>query len=475
MAHEVFISHSAKDKTIADAVCAMLESEGVRCWIAPRDVTPGMEWGRCIIEAIRQARIMVLVFTSSANASHQIRREVERAVNHDIVILPFRVENVMPDESLEYFIGNVHWLDALTPPLEAHLRSLAGTIKMLLVTKPLREGAEAMQPLGAHAGADPRRSPIEPQPEPPAPNVVATTLPPNAQSNKAAANGDAARPKSQQKRGRAPILILGGAVVLAVVLVVAIMARSGRNRSPAAQTTQALPPAAGTGASSNAPTGPSIGQSAAQPSPGEANRPSASAPSKAPLPALDPDEEAKEADSLIGQKQYAQARPLAQKACDGGVMLGCFNLGWLYNNGWGVAQNYKEAASLYKKACGGGVEAGCFDLGVFFEHGVGVAQNFAQAASLYKQACEGGYAESCAALGGLYRHGDGFAKDEGQAFLLFKRACDSDDPSGCGNVGFDYAYGLGVAKDMATGIQFLKKACSGGNQWSCDRLNELPQ
>jgi hypothetical protein len=132
MAHEVFISHSVKDKVTADAVCAMLESNGIRCWIAPRDVMPGMEWGASIIGAIKQARVMVLVFTASANSSPQIRKELERAVHHEVVILPFRVENVIPDEALEYFIGNVHWLDALTPPLEAHLKNLAGTIKTLL-------------------------------------------------------------------------------------------------------------------------------------------------------------------------------------------------------------------------------------------------------------------------------------------------------------------------------------------------------
>ncbi|HVN94718.1 MAG TPA: TIR domain-containing protein, partial [Terracidiphilus sp.] len=132
MAHDVFISHSAKDKVTADAVCAMLESEGIRCWIAPRDVLPSMEWGEAIIDAIEQCRIMVLVFTANANASPQIRREVERAVNHGVAILPLRIENVLPAKALEYFIGNVHWLDALTPPIEAHLKSLAGTIKILL-------------------------------------------------------------------------------------------------------------------------------------------------------------------------------------------------------------------------------------------------------------------------------------------------------------------------------------------------------
>ena len=132
MAHDVFICHSAKDKTTADAVCAMLESNGVRCWIAPRDVTPGMEWSECIIDAIEECRVMVLVFTTNANESGQIRREIERAVNRGVAILPIRIEDILPGRALEYFIGNVHWLDALTPPLESHLQNLAGTVKLLL-------------------------------------------------------------------------------------------------------------------------------------------------------------------------------------------------------------------------------------------------------------------------------------------------------------------------------------------------------
>lgn len=132
MAHDVFICHSAKDKTTADAVCAMLESSGIRCWIAPRDVTAGMEWSECIIDAIEECRVMVLVFTTNANESPQIRREVERAVNRGVAILPLRIEDILPARALEYFIGNVHWLDAMTPPLESHLQNLAGTVKILL-------------------------------------------------------------------------------------------------------------------------------------------------------------------------------------------------------------------------------------------------------------------------------------------------------------------------------------------------------
>jgi TIR domain len=132
MAFDTFISYSSKDKTAADAVCAVLEQAGIRCWIAPRDIRPGGEYGGAIIEAIDQCRVMVLIFSSSANSSRQIHREIERAVSKGVPIIPVRIEEVVPTKSMEYFLGAIHWLDALTPPLENHLHRLAETVKALL-------------------------------------------------------------------------------------------------------------------------------------------------------------------------------------------------------------------------------------------------------------------------------------------------------------------------------------------------------
>lgn len=126
--HDVFVSYSHHDKPRADAVCTTLEARGIRCWIAPRDIVPGQEWGAAIVEAIRAARVMVLVFSSHANASPQVRREVERAVTAETVLIPLRIENVAPVASLEYFLGTPHWLDALVPPFEAHLDGLATAV-----------------------------------------------------------------------------------------------------------------------------------------------------------------------------------------------------------------------------------------------------------------------------------------------------------------------------------------------------------
>ena len=132
MAHDVFVSYSSRDKPTADAVVARLEAARLRCWVAPRDILPGMEWGEGIIDGINRSRVMVLVFSSNANASPQIRREVERAVNKGLPIIPFRIEDILPSRSLEYFLSSPHWLDALTPPVEAHIQRLADAVTTLL-------------------------------------------------------------------------------------------------------------------------------------------------------------------------------------------------------------------------------------------------------------------------------------------------------------------------------------------------------
>jgi hypothetical protein len=139
--HDVFISYSSKDKPTADAVCAILEQRGVRCWITPRDVLPGQEWAGSIIRAINGARAMVLIFSAASNASPQVLREVERAVHAGAPIIPFRIEDTPPSESLEYFISTPHWLDALTPPLEEHAIRLADSVKRLLSETRASRGA----------------------------------------------------------------------------------------------------------------------------------------------------------------------------------------------------------------------------------------------------------------------------------------------------------------------------------------------
>lgn len=132
MSHQVFICYASEDKSTADAVCAILEENGVRCWIAPRDVLAAEDYGQAIVHSMSASRLVVFVFSAHANASPHVTRELEGAVSHGIPILPFRIEDAIPSDSLQYYLGGIHWLDALTPPLEAHLQHLAGTVRLLL-------------------------------------------------------------------------------------------------------------------------------------------------------------------------------------------------------------------------------------------------------------------------------------------------------------------------------------------------------
>jgi hypothetical protein len=130
--HDIFISYSSEDKPTADAICAALEAQRIRCWIAPRDVLPGENFPEAIIHAIEMSRIMVLVFSSHSNTSGHVMRELTKAVSKGVIIIPFRIEDIPPSPAMEYLIGVPHWLDALTPPLELHIQKLARTVTILL-------------------------------------------------------------------------------------------------------------------------------------------------------------------------------------------------------------------------------------------------------------------------------------------------------------------------------------------------------
>ncbi len=107
-----------KDKAVADAVCATLEAGGLRCWIAPRDVSPGGTWAQEIVQAIGGSRVLVLIFSSHSDNSEMVNRELDIATDCRLAIIPFRIEDIAPSGETRFYLAGKHWLDAMTPPLE---------------------------------------------------------------------------------------------------------------------------------------------------------------------------------------------------------------------------------------------------------------------------------------------------------------------------------------------------------------------
>lgn len=163
MAHDVFISHSAKDKATADAMCALLEASGIRCWVAPRDIAPGSSWAGAIVDAIGASLALVLVLSPNSNDSKQVMREVSAAADSDIPILPFKIHQVALSKELDFFIGPAHWLDAMTPPLEAHLLRLRDRLRLLLVKPRAPVGTQTPSPDAPARPASPAASSTRPR------------------------------------------------------------------------------------------------------------------------------------------------------------------------------------------------------------------------------------------------------------------------------------------------------------------------
>jgi TonB family protein len=129
MARDAFISYSKKDKAIADAICAALENEGLTCWYAPRDVEVGGDWDASIMEALANSRVMILVWSANSDTSKQVKRELAIALDDlGVSLIPFRTE-ITEHSKLRYYLGNIQWLDASTPPLEKNLPLLIQEVR----------------------------------------------------------------------------------------------------------------------------------------------------------------------------------------------------------------------------------------------------------------------------------------------------------------------------------------------------------
>ena len=132
MAHDVFISYSHNDQPVADAICHTLESNGIRCWYAPRNIDFGLMWAGSIVRAIRECTVFILLYSDSSNASSNVLNEVANAADNDCIIIPFRIDRSEMNDDLVYYLNSRHWLDAVTPPLQKHIDDLCHQVSQRL-------------------------------------------------------------------------------------------------------------------------------------------------------------------------------------------------------------------------------------------------------------------------------------------------------------------------------------------------------
>ena len=143
MPPRTFISFASKDVKVAQTLCSALESRGIPCWISARDIQPGENFQVSIVQALRHAKIMVLVFTANSNSSEEMTKELALASQQRLIVIPLRVEDVTPGDAFTYEFATRQWIDVFAD-WESSIDQLCRRISRALENPTLED--EAISP-----------------------------------------------------------------------------------------------------------------------------------------------------------------------------------------------------------------------------------------------------------------------------------------------------------------------------------------
>ncbi len=221
---DVFISHSSKDKEIANAVVDYLESKDIPCWIAPRDIVAGSDWAASINTAITTTKVFMLIYSENSAKSDQCVRELGVAESKkSIFVVPYKVDETALIGTYEYYLTNAHWVNAnykkndyRFEELFVHLSGLLGKSSQVI-------------------------------------NVQN-----NIQEQHIHNNAPATAKSGNWLKDHIPLVAVGGVALVAVVALIAVIASNSGNKavdtSAPAETTAALSESITTSSGENAPT-----------------------------------------------------------------------------------------------------------------------------------------------------------------------------------------------------------------------------
>jgi adenylate cyclase len=147
---EVFVSYASQDVAVANTLIAALETHGIKCWIAPRDVRPGTVYADAIVGAINESKALVLVLSANAMPSAHVGREVERAASKRKQLIAFRIDAAPLSRELEYFLSNSQWIDVPKLGMPAAVATLMESVRRRPVAAP------QILPVGTRAGGSKR-------------------------------------------------------------------------------------------------------------------------------------------------------------------------------------------------------------------------------------------------------------------------------------------------------------------------------
>ena len=160
-------------------------------------------------------------------------------------------------------------------------------------------------------------------------------------------------------------------------------------------------------------------------------------------------------------------------AADAGDLSAQFTLGWIYEHGADVPQDYREAIDWYRRAASHGEPEAINTVGLLYYYGKGVPKDPREATIWFHQAAELGHPEAQWNLAGMYYRGDGAPQDDTQAERWCRRAAEQDCPPAQHSLANIYHDGRGVAADYTEAATWYRRAAAQGfakAQWNLAEL-----
>lgn len=131
MNHDVFISYSSRNIEAAQAICHVLEQNGIRCWMAPRNIPPGSDYGDVIEDAIKACKTVVVLFSEKAASSQYVKSEINIAFEEQKTLIPFRLDRTPLSGQNRLILNKTHWIDAY-PDYKTKFNDLVEAIALSL-------------------------------------------------------------------------------------------------------------------------------------------------------------------------------------------------------------------------------------------------------------------------------------------------------------------------------------------------------
>ena len=176
-----------------------------------------------------------------------------------------------------------------------------------------------------------------------------------------------------------------------------------------------------------------------------------------------------DARAAIERGDYAAARQLVTPLALAGDAVAQYQLGVISD----AAHDFQGAADWYRKSATWGYARAQYNLGWDYDQGQGVGQDYVQALAWYRKAAEQGYAAAEYSLGRMYSLGLGAPGDDIEASVWYRRAAEQGFVLAQFNLGLMYAQGQGVDQDYAQALSWYGKAANKGNAAAQYSMGEM--